>query len=94
MDRQDIASRLPPELRAEYIALSRMFESEGWRFYMTRVLAEHEASRQRKEHASSWDANRVAHGEVHAYFMTICTEESVDAEYISMIDELESGEDD
>lgn len=73
--------RLTPDQKAEYYALSALFESEGWRYFEERLWNEYEASRSRKENAPNWEQNRVAHGEAQAYNAILTLPLSIDAEY-------------
>lgn len=83
---------LTPAEKAEYTALSVLFESDGWRYFEARMWAEYESARLRKEHAPSWEQNRVAHGEVDTYRAILSLPLSIDNEY-EVEDMPESGDD-
>lgn len=88
----ELANALTGEARAEYMALARMFETEGWRYFVKRMHAELDSARQRKEHAVSWETNRVAHGEVYVYTTLTELDDAVESEYASIaIQESDEG---
>lgn len=83
---------LAPDQKAEYFALSAMFESEGWRYFEERLWTEYESARSRKEHAPSWETNRVAHGEAEAYRAIMSLPLSIDNEFVG--EDMPESEDD
>lgn len=84
--------RLSAHDKEAYLALVALFNSDGWHFLEERLWNEYEAARARKEHASSWEQNRVAHGEVEAYQAILSQPTSIDSEFASE-DDTESEED-
>lgn len=80
----ELANMLPSAARAEYIALSRMVESDGWTYFVRRLRAERDSAQDRKNHASSWEANRVAHGEVGVYDILTEFADAIETEFASI----------
>lgn len=77
MTEQELA-HLAPEERARVLALTRVFESEGWRYIEEEILERLAAASARKLQASNWEDNRVADGEMRAYATVLNMPESVE----------------
>jgi hypothetical protein len=66
MDFMEIAQNLTEEDRATYIALTRLFESDGWTILNQMLEENRESATQRKLNASDWEENRIEHGKIFA----------------------------
>jgi hypothetical protein len=72
---------LTDEQKERYMLLQRFFESEYWTLFKRWADANAGESLQRLIHASSWDANRIAFGQMLAYKNLLELEQSVDLEF-------------
>lgn len=87
----ELLALIPPEAQEEYVELDRLFESDVWiRFVMPRLTEAVEAARARKEHAETWEDNRIAHGEVRALTATLELPAAIEAEIASVVEPEES----
>jgi hypothetical protein len=66
MDFMEIAQNLTEADRATYIALTRLFESDGWTILNQMLEENRDAATQRKLHANDWIENRIEHGKIFA----------------------------
>jgi hypothetical protein len=61
-----------------------MIESDGFKFLVRRLHVELESAQARKDHASSWEDNRVAHGEVGVYQTLTELDEAIENEFFTI----------
>ena len=83
MDFMEIASHLDDADKAEYAAFTRMFESDGWRFYTESLNTQKEAARERVFNAADWDENRIETGKLRALEVLSAFEEQTNTLYAS-----------
>lgn len=81
MDYMEIVSHLSDADKTEYAAFTRMFESEGWSFFMEMLTNQERAARDRVFNAKDWDANRIETGKLQALEVMINFEEQTNTLY-------------